>query len=60
MFSEKPIKVKKVKTSNIIINTSIPAPEQKILKNLRKNEVRSMHGQLPIVWNKAKDLIFLI
>ena len=37
MFSEKPIKVKKVKTSNIIINTSIPAPgTKKILKNLRK------------------------
>ena len=36
MFSEKPIKVKKVKTSNIIINTSIPAPGTKILKNLRK------------------------
>ena len=55
MFNEKPVKVKKVKTSNITINTGIPAPGTlKILKNLRKNEVRSMHGQLPIVWSKAK------
>jgi 4-aminobutyrate aminotransferase-like enzyme len=56
MFSVKPVKVKKVKTKNRFINSSIPAPgTAKILKSLARNEVRSMHGQLPIVWKKAKN-----
>ena len=56
MFSTKPIKVKKVKTKNRLINSSIPAPgTAKILKSLMRNEVRSMHGQLPLVWKKAKN-----
>jgi 4-aminobutyrate aminotransferase-like enzyme len=56
MFSVKPVKVKKVKSKNRFINSSIPAPgTAKILKSLARNEVRSMHGQLPIVWKKAKN-----
>lgn len=56
MFSTIPVKVKKIKTKNICIKTAIPAPgTQKILNTLKKNEVRSMHGQLPIIWDKAKD-----
>ncbi len=56
MFNTKPIKVDKIRTKNRFINTSIPAPgTKKILSSLKKNEVRSMHGQLPIVWKKAKN-----
>lgn len=55
MFTERSIKVKKIKTKNRLIKSAIPAPgTSKILKRLRKNEVRSMHGQLPIIWNSAK------
>ncbi len=56
MFSKTPINVKKIKTRNRLIKTNIPAPGTiKILNSLKKNEVRSMHGQLPIIWNKAKN-----
>lgn len=45
-----------IKTKNIHIRTSIPAPgTSKLLKNLQKFESRSMHGQLPIAWSKAKN-----
>ena len=56
MFSLNSIKVKKIKTKNRIIKSKIPAiGTKKILKSLYVNEVRSMHGQLPIVWKKAKN-----
>ena len=45
-----------IKTKNITITTSIPAPGTKqLMKKLRKVESRSMHGQLPIAWSKAKN-----
>lgn len=45
-----------IKTKNIHIKTSIPAPGTfKLLRNLQKYESRSMHGQLPIAWSKAKN-----
>jgi len=45
-----------IKTKNIHIKTSIPAPgTYKLLKKLQKYESRSMHGQLPIAWSKAKN-----
>ena len=45
-----------INTKNRLIKTKIPAPGTfKILKRLSKIESRSMHGQLPIVWKKAKD-----
>jgi 4-aminobutyrate aminotransferase-like enzyme len=45
-----------IKTKNITITTSIPAPGTKQLMNkLNKVESRSMHGQLPIAWSKAKN-----
>lgn len=45
-----------IKTKNIHIKTKIPAPgTNKILKSISKYESRSMHGQLPIVWKKAKN-----
>ena len=44
-----------IKTKNISISTKIPAPGTKqLLKKLNKVESRSMHGQLPIAWSKAK------
>tara|TARA_A100001015_G_C15011446_1_gene723297 strand:+ start:31 stop:1359 length:1329 start_codon:yes stop_codon:yes gene_type:complete len=45
-----------IKTKNIFIKTKIPAPgTQQLLNNLEKNESRSMHGQLPLAWSKAKN-----
>lgn len=42
--------------SNVEIKTSIPAPGTEVtLSKLSQYESRSMHGQLPIVWAKAKD-----
>jgi 4-aminobutyrate aminotransferase-like enzyme len=47
---------KNIKTKNIIITTSIPAPgTKKLMNKLNKVESRSMHGQLPIAWSKAKN-----
>ena len=54
-FSFDPQKVKIVKTRNRVIKTAIPAPgTREIFERLEKVESRSMHGQLPIVWEKAK------
>ena len=48
--------VKSIRTKFRNINTSIPAPgTNKILKHLYLSESRSMQGQLPIVWKRAKD-----
>ena len=45
-----------IKTKNRFINTSIPSPGTKSLfKSLSKVESRSMHGQMPIAWDKAKN-----
>ena len=50
-----------INTKNRTIKTKIPAPGTlKILKKLSKIESRSMHGQLPIVWRKAKIITFMI
>ncbi len=55
MFNQNPINVSLVKTKNRLIKSKIPAPGTKrILLSLKRNEVRSMHGQLPIVWKKAE------
>jgi 4-aminobutyrate aminotransferase-like enzyme len=54
-FSRIPIAVKKIETENRRISTPIPAPgTSEILEQLDKYESRSMHGQLPLVWNKAE------
>jgi len=45
-----------IKTNNIRILTKIPAPgTNQLFKKLSKVESRSMHGQLPIAWSKAKN-----
>ena len=55
-FSIQPLNVPKVDTNYRKIKSAIPAPDTNlILEKLNKNESRSMHGQLPIVWDKAKN-----
>lgn len=55
-FSRDPIKVPFVETVNRSINTAIPAPGTKdILEKLDNVESRSMHGQIPIIWESANN-----
>ncbi|MFC1501487.1 aspartate aminotransferase family protein [Elusimicrobiota bacterium] len=50
-----PKKVEKIRTKHREIKTKLPVPESlNIFKTLDKYESVSMHGQLPIVWDKAK------
>ncbi len=53
-FKKTPQVVRPIKTKYRKIKTMIPAPGYSLIfKNLEKYESRSMHGQLPIVWDKA-------
>jgi 4-aminobutyrate aminotransferase-like enzyme len=55
-FSREPKVVNTIATKNREIKTSIPAPGTiEILEKLDMFESRSMHGQLPIVWDEAFD-----
>jgi len=55
-FSRLPQKVPKIKTKFRSIQTPIPAPGTKeILERLEEVESRSMHGQLPLVWDRAEN-----
>ena len=55
-FSLEPKLVPKVSTVHRSIKTAIPAPGTKeILARLELCESRSMHGQLPLVWDRAED-----
>lgn len=55
-FSMTPLKVPKVHTKYRKIITMLPVPESlKIFKQLQQYESRSMHGQIPVVWDKAED-----
>lgn len=55
-FSTYGIAVNAIKTANREISGVIPAPgTHEILARLEKVESRSMHGQIPLVWDKAKD-----
>ncbi|WP_115118587.1 aspartate aminotransferase family protein [Synechococcus sp. UW105] len=56
VFSVNPVVVPTVHTDYRLIKTAIPAPGTvELLERLNQVESRSMHGQLPIVWAKAKD-----
>lgn len=56
IFSLVPKNVKKIKTKYREIKTHIPSKKTiSLLKKIKNIESRSMHGQLPIVWNKAKN-----
>jgi 4-aminobutyrate aminotransferase-like enzyme len=55
-FSREPKVVPLVATAHRSIKTAIPAPgTRKILERLEVCESRSMHGQLPLVWDRAED-----
>jgi 4-aminobutyrate aminotransferase-like enzyme len=55
-FNMVPKKVPKVKTNFREISTSLPVPESLgIFEQLEKYESRSMHGQMPVVWDRAVD-----
>jgi 4-aminobutyrate aminotransferase-like enzyme len=55
-FSRKPQKVPLISTNFRKIQTAIPAPgTEQVLNRLDKYESRSMHGQLPLVWDRAED-----
>jgi 4-aminobutyrate aminotransferase-like enzyme len=55
-FSLQPKTVPKVSTKYRSIQTDIPAPgTAEIFQRLNDVESRSMHGQLPLVWDKAED-----
>lgn len=55
-FSRLPQSVPLVSTRNRLIQTAIPAPgTSEILERLEACESRSMHGQLPLVWDRAED-----
>ena len=56
LFSLEPQNVEKINTEFRLIQSSIPAPgTSAVLNSLDKFESRAMHGQLPIVWDKAND-----
>lgn len=55
-FSRISQKVPLLRTQYREIRTMIPAPSTvKVIKELDKYEARSMHGQLPVLWDRAKD-----
>ena len=54
-FSLEPVEVLRVETKFRRIATSIPVPESiPILEDLERYESRAMHGQLPLVWDRAE------
>jgi len=55
-FSREPQNVASVSTAHRLIRTAIPVPgTREILERLEVCESRSMHGQLPLVWDRAED-----
>lgn len=55
-FSRIPVKHPAVRSRYRSIQTALPVPESlPILEDLYRYESRSMHGQIPIVWDRAKD-----
>jgi len=55
-FSYIPQKTSHITTQYRTIKTKIPVPESlSTLNDLQKYEPRSMHGQLPVVWDRAED-----
>jgi 4-aminobutyrate aminotransferase-like enzyme len=56
IFSRDPQPVQPIETKHRSIKTSIPCPgTADILTRLDATESRSMHGQLPLVWDRAID-----
>ena len=56
LFSHIPVAVKKISTKYRTISTKIPVPESiPLLEKMYSLESRSMHGQMPIIWDRAED-----
>ena len=56
-FSRKSQKVSPVLTNFRRIQTAIPVPgTEQVLDRLDRYESKSMHGQLPLVWDRADDI----
>lgn len=57
-FNMIPIKVARVSTKNRTIQTMLPVPESlPLFESLEEHESRSMHGQIPVVWDSASGAI---
>ena len=55
-FSHQPTDVGKVSTKFRTIKTFLPVPESvPLLKKMYSLEARAMHGQLPIIWDRAEN-----
>lgn len=55
-FSRVPVKRPPVRSQFRNVQTALPVPESlPIFADLDRYESRSMHGQVPIVWDRAKD-----
>ena len=55
-FNMIPVKVPRVNTKYRKIVTKLPVPGSlKLFKQLERYESRSMHGQIPVVWDKAEN-----
>jgi 4-aminobutyrate aminotransferase / (S)-3-amino-2-methylpropionate transaminase / 5-aminovalerate transaminase len=55
-FLHQPIKVEKIATKYRTIKTAIPVPESvPMLEEMYELEAQAMHGQLPMIWDKADD-----
>ncbi|HWY61199.1 MAG TPA: aspartate aminotransferase family protein [Rhizomicrobium sp.] len=55
-FGRNPVEVPRVLTQYRRIQTPLPAPgTRELFELLDKYESRSMHGQIPIVWDRAED-----
>lgn len=55
-FSHTPVYVEHVNTQYRKINTAIPVPESiPLLDKMYRLESHSMHGQMPIIWDRAED-----
>jgi len=55
-FSHQPTKVEKIATKYRTIKTKIPVPESiPMLEKMYEIEAQAMHGQLPMIWDKADD-----
>ena len=55
-FSHIPIQVEKIETRYRTIKTQLPVPESvAMFEKLSGLEAQAMHGQIPVVWDRADD-----
>ena len=55
-FSHTPIQVEKIETRYRTIKTQLPVPESvAMFEKLSGLEAQAMHGQIPVVWDRADD-----